>query len=203
MPDKDSYTYVINAHTHTHTKLSLNLAFLRKGSGTSWLQGNFSPSSEPLLHLISRCLLIRWFFLPVTRVHLCLSMTATPSCALSPMDQRQLTLGVCTTFYPLTIPTCRAPTKHRHHLPWACIALQLPPTSLCPFRGNHLHRLPYLWSSTSSLWPSPVSWSLWSQGLESLLNLLAIYTVIPVYPRGDWFQDLLGYQDPRMLMSLT
>ena len=81
----------------------------------------------------------------MTRVHLCVSMTATPSCALSPMDQRQLTLGVCTTFYPLTIPTCRAPTKHHHHLPWACIALQLPPTSLCPFRGNHLHRLPYLW----------------------------------------------------------
>ena len=34
------------------------------------------------------------------------------------------------------------------------------------------------------------------------MDINSKYTVIPVYPRGGWFQGLLGYQDPRMLMSL-
>ena len=117
------FIYICYKCTHTHTKLSSNLAFPRRGSGTSRLQGNLSPSSEPLLHWIPRCLLIRWFLLPVTRVPLCVS---TPSCALSPMDQRQRTLGA-----PQHLPPTDYPHLQGSHQapPPPPLALHHPPAT--------------------------------------------------------------------------
>lgn len=133
-------------------KLSSNLAFLRKGSRTSQIQDNLSPTSEPLFHLTPRCLLIRWFLLLVTSVKLRMSVTATPSCALSPMDRRWLTLEALHHLLPTDHPhLLRAPTNHHHHFPRPRTTLQPPPTSLCPFGGNRLPRVPYLWSPGSPL----------------------------------------------------